>query len=79
MLELRDKGIIGLDPDTRGGVPTLPSTRYPVSHLLANLSNTDTFRSFCKDMDFNPNEAKAVLDELAQGFDHQMVMRIKDG
>ncbi len=63
------KDLIWQDPDRVSGAICFFGTRLPVQHMFDHLESGYRLEEFCEAFDLNLQQAKAVLDLAAEGFD----------
>lgn len=69
---------IDIDPETRSGVPVLKGTRFPVSHLLAEIANDRRIGEIANDWDLDIGLIKEFIQGLAISLDRPYISRHSD-
>lgn len=70
---------IVVDKDIMGGTPVIKGTRFPVSQVLAELSEGYTVYDIADHFDYDPELVISVLKELADNISELIVKEMSRG
>jgi uncharacterized protein (DUF433 family) len=69
--------LITIDPEIRGGRPTLRGTRITISQIIAEMTESGAHEDFCKRMALKTNVVFEALHELALFLDRNFSVIMK--